>query len=132
MGGQPNHIEGRGNFVQMKRPCRDCGKKWGMYESEMDFYNKLINTKGYRMPSRCSDCRKKKKEAMEKGIVPLDIVSNEVFKMAKKAKEGAYTFHEEVLEKELREIGDKLNLYIKQNRMMNDEQSESVQEHTES
>lgn len=127
MSEQPSFVEGRGHLIKQPKPCKDCKKEFSMYESEIAFYKKLVESKGYRMPSRCADCRKKKAEAKIKGPVKLDMVANLVFKIAKNAEEGAYTFHEEVLAKELRIVGDWLVLYMKQNRMVvRDEQTESV------
>jgi len=126
MSEQPNYVEGRGNLITMAKPCKDCNKEWSMYESEIAFYEKLVKEKGYTMPIRCASCRKKHSQAKMKDPISLSEITDLVFKMAKSADEGAYTFHDTVLCKELRELGDKLNLYMKQNRIKRHDTTESV------
>lgn len=43
----------------MTKKCRDCGKEFTLTDGEIDFYN----SKGLNLPSRCEECRKKRKNA---------------------------------------------------------------------
>ena len=76
-----NFIEGRGHLIEQPKPCKDCKKLWSMYESEIAFYKELIASKGYSMPIRCADCRKKKSESKMKKPIYLETVANLVFKI---------------------------------------------------
>lgn len=42
-----------------KRVCKDCGREYYMYRSEIDFYK----NKGFILPKRCKECIKVRKEA---------------------------------------------------------------------
>lgn len=42
-----------------KLTCRDCGKEFVFSAGEQQFFS----SRGFNPPSRCSDCRKKKKNA---------------------------------------------------------------------
>lgn len=42
--------------------CIDCKEDFRFSEGEQEFYQ----SKGFQKPKRCEDCRKKKKEKMQK------------------------------------------------------------------
>lgn len=52
-----------GLSVWCKRVCKDCGKEFYMYLSEVDFYK----GKGFAFPKRCKNCVKNRKESQQQG-----------------------------------------------------------------
>jgi len=117
----------RGAFVEMEEPCVDCKQMWGMYESEIRFFENLIKTEGYTMPKRCPACRKKKKAAKEQKVSLHSVLDN-LRRIAKAAREGAYTFHDDVLADEVTEVADELQILVKNSRKkeLNEQPTESV------
>jgi len=110
-------VEGRGEFVEMGK-CSDCGKDWGMYQSEVDFFEKLVKEQNYKMPKRCPSCRGQKRK-MRDGVettISLRILIDRIHKMANQAKEGVYSLHEEVLYDELLAVADALKTFARQNK----------------
>lgn len=51
---------------------KDCGKKYSLTDSEMDFFTRIIYDKDtgeeiqMKPPKRCPECREKKKKAKNK------------------------------------------------------------------
>lgn len=121
--------EGRGTLVQMEKPCVDCKKPWSMYQNEIEFYKHLIDTKGYKMPRRCPDCRRLKKEIKEgkHGPIPLPVIHGHLCKIMSQAKEGAYSLHDEVLVGDLKFIADALGVHVRQIKKDSDEQKTQTQ-----
>ena len=50
-----------GLSVWCKRVCKDCGKEFNLYLSEVDFYR----GKGFALPKRCKNCVKNRKESQQ-------------------------------------------------------------------
>ena len=45
-------------MAKLTETCKDCGESFQISDSEQSFYKE----KGFFLPKRCSDCRRKKKE----------------------------------------------------------------------
>lgn len=53
------------DFKDKNLKCRDCGQDFLWKSGEQEFFS----VKGFPPPSRCTDCRKKRKEQRTSGVV---------------------------------------------------------------
>ncbi len=106
--------EDRGKLVPQKA-CIDCGKEWSMYESEIKFYQHLVETQDFNMPKRCPECRDKKRQSKPRVKIP-DVI-RKIRAMADTAinDDEGYTFNEDELAQELTDIATTLELFLDQN-----------------
>jgi predicted adenine nucleotide alpha hydrolase (AANH) superfamily ATPase len=98
-------------------PCVDCGGEWGMYESELKFYESLKEKDSeFKMTGRCKPCRDKKKAAFNNhNKVNLNKIIQTLNGMAEKSvTQCYYTYRDEELANELTDISEKLRLYVNQ------------------
>ena len=49
-------------MAKVKIVCKDCGKEFTVDEKEQEWYKE----KGFELPKRCLDCRKKRKAERNK------------------------------------------------------------------
>lgn len=105
--GTATHTSDRGALIPQPK-CKDCGKDWGMYENEVQFFKDLQKTNPeIQLPKRCPDCRKKKK------INDLSQVVHNLEAMAEKSRtEAFYTYKEDLLADELEAQINILKRYI--------------------
>jgi len=54
-----------GKIMAISITCKDCGKDFVMGNKEVSWYSR----KGFPVPKRCPDCRKKRKEAAAKEAI---------------------------------------------------------------
>lgn len=51
----------------MIQPCKDCSVSYEITEGEVEFYQ----AKGFPIPKRCEDCRKKKRAQYPNDNIPF-------------------------------------------------------------
>ena len=97
----------RGSFVPRGK-CKECGKEWGMYQNEIDFFKALQEKDPkIQLPKRCTECRKKKK------TTDISTVITSLEGMAENSRiEAFYTYKEDQLADELLEQANALRRYL--------------------
>lgn len=109
-------VKSSGEFIDMGT-CIACQKPWGMYASEKEFFEKLIEEKGYTMPKRCPTCRKEKRKVRDTVKVSIPVLIDRIHKIAQRAEEGGYVFADQALAAEIREIAADLRTFVSQHRV---------------
>lgn len=92
--------------------CVGCNLEWYMSQGEKAFYDRMVSEKGFSLPRRCRECRKKRES---QGQISIPLLVKEVNKLTKRVLNEEFAFNSADLAQELTDIASSLTAFMTQN-----------------